>query len=342
MILEGAARRDIIVIGGSAGGLEALCQVLSDLPEDLPAAVFALLHMGASSHLAQILDQKVKLPVLSAEKGMVIQNGRVYVAVPGVHLLLHDDHILLRRGPRENLARPALDPLFRSAACTFGSRVIGVVLSGALSDGAAGLRAIKRCGGMAVVQDPAEAAVPSMPQSAIRHVAIDHVAPAHKLAALLVKLTRQPAGLSPEIPLEIRLETAIAAQELSSMAADDKLGTPSRFTCPECHGALWQIDDGNLLRYRCHVGHAYTADAMLSAQTVRAEEMLWSLMRTHQERAELARRMAAQERSMNRERLAEELLERAHGYEEDAQVVATLLRSYRSTMAAEEPEQEVP
>ena len=219
--------------------------------------------------------------------------------------------------------------------------MIGVVLSGSLSDGTAGLRAIKRCGGEAVVQDPADAAAPSMPQSAIWDVAVDHVAPASQLGALLSKLAGEPAGISPETPFETRLETAIAAQELSSMAADDKLGTLSRLTCPECNGTLWEIDDGSLLRYRCHAGHAYTADAMLSAHTVKAEEMLWSLMRAHHERAELARRMAARERSMNRDSLADELLDRAKSYDEDAEVVAGLLRDYR-TMAAQEFVQEVP
>jgi two-component system chemotaxis response regulator CheB len=189
---------DIVVIGASAGGLQALQRLLSDLPANLPAAIFIVLHMGASSHLAQVLGRSAVLPVSPAKSGQPIERGRIYVAVPGVHLLLHDEHILLRRGPRENLARPAIDPLFRSAACAFGARVIGVVLSGSLNDGTAGLRAIKQCGGIAIVQDPMDAAVPDMPRSAQRYVDTDHTVPIDALGDLLVRLVREPAGETPD------------------------------------------------------------------------------------------------------------------------------------------------
>lgn len=331
------AHRDIVVIGASAGGLQPLQRLVGDLPPDLPAAVFVVMHLGASSHLAAILDRPASLPVAQARSGQKIEPGHVYVAVPGLHLLLHDHHILLRRGPRENLARPAIDPLFRSAACTFGGRVIGVVLSGALNDGTAGLLAIKRCGGLALVQDPGDAAVPDMPLSVLRHVDVDETAPAGRLGALITSLVHEPAGATPAIPPDIRLETAIAAMELAGMATEDRLGTPSRFTCPECHGALWEMNDESLLRYRCHVGHAYTGQAMLSAQAVRAEELLWSLMRAHHERAELARKMARQERDNQRDRLADRLAERARDYDEDAEVVRGLLRRYEETSLAHEP-----
>src|SRR5918992_1352569 len=161
---------DIIVIGASAGGVEPLKRLIGGLRADLPASVFIVLHIGASSHLADILDRSGPLLVTQAKSGEPIKPSRAYVAAPGAHLLLHDSHLMLRRGPRENFARPAIDPLFRSAAATFGARVIGVVLSGGLNDGTAGLRAIKRCGGLAVIQDPDEAAVPEMPESARRHV----------------------------------------------------------------------------------------------------------------------------------------------------------------------------
>jgi two-component system, chemotaxis family, protein-glutamate methylesterase/glutaminase len=332
--------RDIIVIGASAGGLEVLERLLADLPDTLPAAIFVVLHMGTASHLTEILDRTSALPVVQTRTGQRIERGRVYVAVSGVHLLLHDGHILLRRGPRENLARPAVDPLFRSAACTFGSRVIGVVLSGRLNDGTAGLCAIKRCGGIAVVQKPSDAAYPDMPLSALQHAEIDHVAPAHALGELLTQLTREPAGETPPIPLEIRLEAAIAAQELSGMEAEDQLGSPSRFTCPECHGALWEIDEGSLLRYRCHVGHAFTAMAMLEAQTSSAEEMLWRLMRLHRERAALVRRMAREARSQSREAAATELQQRAHGYDEDAEIIRWLLNDHMAMIEGSESGQD--
>lgn len=329
------ANHDIVVIGASAGGLDVIKHVLRDLPADLPASIFIVTHIGATSHLAAILEQASPMPVVPARGGLTIERGRVYVAVPGVHLLLHDAHILLRRGPRENLSRPAIDPLFRTAACTFGGRVIGVVLSGALNDGSAGLRAIAQCGGITVVQEPAEATFPEMPLSAIRHVGVDHIVSMRGMGALLNRLVREPAGETPEIPEEIRLEAAIAAQELRGMASEDKLGTPSRFTCPECHGALWEIDDGSLLRYRCHVGHAFTGQAMLAAQGERTEEMLWSLMRAHQERAALARRLAVQERAENRLQSAEMLEERAKGCDEDAAVVEGLLGKPGSPLTVE-------
>jgi two-component system chemotaxis response regulator CheB len=221
----------------------------------------------------------------------------------------------------------AADRLFRSAAATFGSRVIGVVLSGALNDGTAGVRAIKQCGGVVVAQHPTDAAYPSMPLNVMRRAEVDHVVPADEMGQLLARLSCEPAGITPPIPSEIRLEPAIAAEEVAGMAAEDKLGALSRFTCPECHGALWKIDDGNLLRYRCHVGHAFTAEAMLAMQAERAEELLWSLMRAHQERATLARRMAEQERAQkNGNNLAQQLQTKAQGYDEDAAVIRSLLR----------------
>jgi two-component system chemotaxis response regulator CheB len=221
------------------------------------------------------------------------------VAVPDSHPLLHDEHVLLRRGPRENRFRPAIDPLFSSAAASFGGRVIGVVLSGALADGTgtAGLRAIKRCAGLAVVQDPSDAVVPGMPRSALRHVDVDHVCRIREMAGLLVGLARLPAGPTPEIPFDMRLETAIAAQELADMRADDVLGQPSRFTCPECRGALWEIEDGSMLRFCCHVGHAYAADVVLDAQAEEIDRLMGTLLRSRQERAALARRLAGHGRA---------------------------------------------
>jgi len=322
-----AINRDIVVIGASTGGIDALRVLLGDLPAGLPAAVFVVMHVGATSQLAAILDRVSGLPVAQAENGVSFERGRVYVAAPGRHLLLHGDHILLRRGPHENHARPAVDPLFRSAAATFGSRVIGVVLSGALSDGTAGLRAIKRCNGLAVVQDPDDATMADMPRSALQHVEVDHALPAGSMGALISMLTRQSAPPSPDVPLDIRLEAAIAAQELKDMKINDMLGKPSRFTCPECHGALWEIEDGSLLRYRCHVGHAYTGEAVAAAQNEEVDRLLGTLLRAHQERAGLAQRMAEHERKSGRSGLAEQLGRRAAEYDNDAQLLKALIRN---------------
>jgi two-component system chemotaxis response regulator CheB len=315
---------DIVVIGASAGGVDALRSLVRTIPVDLPAAVFVVLHVGVQSHLVSILQGAATLPVRQAESGAEIAPGRIVVAPPGAHLLLHDSHLLLSRGPRENMARPAIDPLFRSAAATFGGRVIGVVLTGALSDGTSGLRAVKRCGGLAVVQDPSDALVPEMPRNAIRHVDVDHVVALSEMGALLARLCRLPAGPTPKIPSEIRFETAIAAQELSGMGANDRLGELSPFTCPECQGSLWEVEDGSILRYRCHVGHAYTADAALAAGDAEIDVMLQKLLRSHRERAALARRMAQEERGHQRHGLADRLESRAAEYEENAELMLRL------------------
>lgn len=322
-----SATRDIIVIGGSGGGLEALRTLVRDIEPDLPATLFVVMHVGATSHLVPILAKAGPLPVVPAAPGQRFERGKIYVGVPGAHLLLHDGHMLLRRGPRENLARPAIDPLFRSAAASFGGRVIGVVLSGALADGTVGMRSIKRCGGLAVVQDPADALVPSMPLSALRHADVDHVCRAEEIAGLLARLARQPAGPTPEIPFDIRIEAAIAAQELADMRANDRLGQPSRFTCPECHGALWEIEDGSMLRFRCHVGHSFTADTVLASQGEEIDRLLGTLLRSHQERAALAHRMAEHERAKDRRALAAHLESRARDYEHDVEIMKNLLRS---------------
>lgn len=324
---RGRVTRDVIVIGGSTGAIEALSELLRGLPTDLPAAVFVVVHIGEASVLPAALRRRSVLPVEAARSGVRFERGRIYVGVPGVHLLLHDNYILLRRGPRENLSRPAIDALFRSAAASLGSRVIGVLLSGSLSDGTVGLRAIKRCGGMAIVQKPEEAAAPSMPRNAIRNVDVDHVRPVAEMPALLARLAREPADPSPEVPVDIRLEAAIAARELADMTVDEALGKSSSFTCPECHGALWEIRDGPMLRYRCHVGHAFTADGVLAAQNDEIDRMLETLQRAHQERVALARRVAEQERAEQRHRLADHLETRAREYEDDARFVLELIRS---------------
>lgn len=322
-----AGVRDIVTIGGSAGALEALKTILQGLKPDLPAALFVVLHIGESSQLTRVLASVSALPVSAAQTGQRIRLGRVYVAVPGCHLLLHGDHILLRRGPRENLARPAIDSLFRSAAASQGSRVVGMLLSGGLSDGTAGLHAIKRCGGLTIVQDPADAAVPEMPRNALQHVDIDHTGRTADLAALINRLTGTPAGPTPEIPLDIRLETAIAAQELTDMTAEDMLGSPSRLTCPTCSGALWEIEEGARLRFRCHVGHAFSAEDLQKSQDDEVERLLDMLLRSHQERAALAGRMADRARAGKRPALADQFDERARDHQKDVEILKKLRRS---------------
>ncbi|ESW89130.1 protein-glutamate methylesterase [Mesorhizobium sp. LSJC285A00] len=323
---DGCENRCIVTIGASAGGVDALKRLVRDLSPDIPAALLVVQHVGPTSYLGDILGRAANMPVANASNGMKVKNGHIFVATPGAHLLLHDDHMLLRRGPRENLARPAIDPLFRSAACSFGGSVIGVVLTGSLSDGTAGLHAIKMCGGVSVVQDPGDAAVPDMPLSALQNVEIDHCVPLSEMAGLLHRLASEIAGPTPEIPSGIRLEAAIAAQEHSTMElTEGQLGTPSTFVCPECHGPLWEIEDGPITRYRCHTGHAFGADVLMQAQADDAEQALWSLLRAHQQRAELAKRTAKREAARERHSLASQMAARAAEYEADAKLIEEII-----------------
>lgn len=329
------SNHDVIVIGASAGGVEPLKRIVSDLPADLPAAVFVVVHVGQVSYLPEILDRAGPLPALVAENGAAVRKGHVFIAPPGFHLLLHDGHTMLRRGPRENLARPAIDPLFRSAALSFGARAVGVLLSGSLSDGTAGLRAIKAVGGVAVIQHPGDALVPSMVESALRYVDVDQCLPAAELGGVLAKIAAEPAGKTFPATPALRLEAAIAAQEHATMKDEEQLGELSMFTCPECHGPLWEIEDGDMLRYRCHTGHAFTADAVMEAQAIEADDILWSLLRSHQQRAEFARRMAERQKLQDRTALAIEFSKRAKEYEADAALIERI-RAGRRGQAAED------
>jgi two-component system, chemotaxis family, protein-glutamate methylesterase/glutaminase len=321
---------DVVVIGGSSGCFGVLREILQSLPRDFPATVLIAAHVAPFVSLANIIGSGSSLPIKAAESGERLQSGQVYLAVPDAHLLVHDHHLLTRRGPRENLSRPAIDPLFRSAACAFGPRVIGVLLSGYLNDGSAGLDAIKTCGGLTVVQAPRDAEAPSMPQKALEAVEVDHCVPGRDIAPLLNKLVQEPPGTAPGIPPKLQLEVAIAAQETAGMDINEKLGERSPFTCPDCDGVLWQMDDDRVLRFRCHIGHAVTADAMLAQKDSSADAILERLLRTHEERAELARKLAARAAASRREANAQALQQRAMGYEEDASIVRDLLSKVTS------------
>ncbi len=317
--------RDIVVVGGSAGAIEALKALLPALPGDLPAAVFVVVHIGSTTHslLPEILGRAGPLPAQAAKDGARFERGCVYVAPPDRHLLLDRGRIALRRGPRENLARPAIDPLFRSAAAGFGSRVIGVLLSGMLYDGASGLRAIKRCGGIAVVQ--ADPSYPEMPRHALQATEVDHRIPAADLGALLARLVGEPAGPSPEVPEDLRFEVRVAAGELAGIEGEDRLGALTPLTCPECGGSLWEIEDGPILRHRCHTGHAYDGTLLLAEQSDRINRALWSALRAHEERAALLRRHAEHARARQASQEASRGNERAAEHDQHVQSIRQLV-----------------
>lgn len=282
-----------IVIGASSGGVSALLQLVAGLPDDLPAVVGVVLHVGAQpSILPDLLSARGKLPAVHPGHGQALRPGTIYVAPPDRHLLFTADAVRLSRGPRENHARPAIDPLFRSAALHWRERAVGVVLTGDLDDGSAGLRAIKDCGGTAVVQDPADAVEPSMPASALASVEVDHCLPLAGIAAALARIVgHEPAAPAAAAGAGVAREQDIfeGRQVMENL---DTVGRQSPLTCPECGGSLWELKDARPLRYRCHTGHAYSARSLEFAQTETAEQSLWSSVRALKEREMLLRRLA--------------------------------------------------
>src|SRR5690242_1177532 len=317
------SNRDIIVIGGSAGATAPLRDILTNLPADLPAAVFVVLHIPAQGAglFSTIASAASRLPVLQAQRGMAIENGHIYIAVPDHHLLIYDNQIMLGRGPPESMARPAIDALFRSAALQYGPRVIGVVLSGLLSDGAAGLNAIQRCGGFTLVQDPADAIADEMPLRAMEVTTVDLCVSAARIGDVLSDLAREQAGATLPAPPELRLEVEIAAGE--RVGSDRLMGIakPAPFTCPNCGGVLSQLKASHPLRFRCQVGHAYTTDALAKEQEGRVDEALRVALRIIEERAELVHRMAEDGRRSGRAAVALMYDSRATEYREYADMI---------------------
>ena len=308
------AKRDIIVIGASAGGAEALRHLCAALPSDIPAAIFVVWHMPSHSFgiLPQMLQPVSHLPVANALHDQSIMPGTITVAPPDYHLLLEGGRIRLTQGPRENRFRPAIDPMFRSAATCFGPRVIGVVLSGALDDGTSGLWAIKDRGGLAVAQDPTDALFPGMPTSAIRNVAIDHILQAHQMGELLDRLAREPVTLpTPEAPEPLTLEVESAAMMTTDDEDMSRLGEVSQFTCPECHGSLWRIIEGKIVRFRCRTGHAFSSTTLLDELTESIERSLWASVRGFEENASLLEHLGRHLREQGENGIADEYLSRA-------------------------------
>lgn len=286
---------NVVAVGASAGGVEALSNFAAGLPPDLPYAVVVTLHMaaGAPSVLARILDRNGPLPAVQATEGAPLEASKIYVSIPDHHLLVDDHHIVLSDGPTENGHRPAINALFRSVALAYGQRAVGVLLSGVLDDGQLGLAAIRSRGGTTIAQSPADALFPTMPQNAIDAALVDHTVPAAELGGLLKQLAdREFEDLEMERDARMELENRIAmAGRFSTDFDTTALGPPSEFSCPDCNGTMIAISEGN---YRCHVGHAWSADALLRARDKEVDGALWVAIRSLQEKAKLSRRLADQ------------------------------------------------
>jgi two-component system chemotaxis response regulator CheB len=319
--------RDLVVVGASAGGVEALRAFVANLPVDLPAAVCVVLHLpaGGSSALAAILSRSGPLPAVSARHGQPLEKGHVYVAPPDHHLLVPDGVMHLSHGPTENGHRPAVDVLFRSAAISHGSRTIGVQLSGALDDGAAGMVAIAARGGLVMVQDPDDALYRSMPESVLRYTRADHVLPAGKMGGVV----REHAGHAVnedvgDISPLTKMEALVASRDGGAVGDEvNDFGVPAGISCPDCSGGLVRLE-AESTRFRCRVGHAWTADALLEAQSTALEKALWTALRTLEEKASLAHKMHQDAVGKSQQRL----VARYRRAEEEANEAADVLRDH--------------
>ena len=322
---------DIIVIGASAGGLKVFETIVSQLPSNLPAAVFIVWHLSPDypSLLPEILARQTPLPVKHARGKEPIRPGHIYVAPPNHHMLVEWGNVRLSRGPKENRFRPAIDVLFRSAALAYGQRVIGVVLTGSLDDGAAGLYAIKQQGGIAVVQDPTDALHSSMPMAAMKAVEVDYCVPCIEIGALLVDLVNKAIPVQEVNPVseKMDIEVGIAREDQGLEIGIMKLGELSPYTCPECHGVLLQLKEGSLLRFRCHTGHAYSLNTLLAEVTQSIEESLWDGIRTIEASEMLMIHTAKHLREMNEHEAADLLLQKAEDAKRRAHLVRQALMS---------------
>jgi two-component system, chemotaxis family, protein-glutamate methylesterase/glutaminase len=330
-----ADHRNIIVIGTSAGGLEALDAIVRQLPSGFRAAVFIVQHMAPENTgeaLLSRLRRNRAFECVLARDGEKFVAGRIYIAPPDYHLLVKNDYVLVTKGARENRYRPGIDPLFRSAAATHGSRVIGVILTGMLDDGTAGLIAIKKCGGVTVVQDPKEADYPEMPNSALNNLDVDYCVPLAEMSRLLEKLVDGHPGPKKPIPQDVKVEALIAERVLSDVKQVSGLGHQVPYNCPNCGGVLWKIDAATGQMYRCHTGHSFTDVALLTSQTEKIEETLWTSLRMFEERKNLLNNMAQIAKSPGEKR----------SYSEKAHATQIHINRIREMLLAPSPQAEKP
>ena len=281
----------IVVVGASAGGLNALITLAQQLPADFPAAVLIVMHISPDATgdvLMDALNRNGKLNCKHAEQGELIAAGQVYLAPSDHHLMIgKKGKLLVTKGAQENRSRPGIDPLFRSAAVSYGNRVTGIILTGYLDDGTAGLIAVQRCGGTCIVQDPTEAQYPDMPRNALNQMKPDFCVPVTEMGSILARLMMTVPGRQKPIPKDLIREAKIAERVLSDLASVNALGEQVPFNCPGCGGVLWKMDNGPFVRYRCHTGHAYTSASLLAAQTQKIEETMWIALRMFEERRNL-------------------------------------------------------
>jgi two-component system chemotaxis response regulator CheB len=323
--------RNLIVIGSSAGGLEALDALIRQLQANIHTSIFIVQHMAPENTGAAILHRLKKHKAFRcdlATNGEKLVPGRIYVGRADYHLLVKKDHVLVTKGARENRYRPGIDPLFRSAAVTHGPQVIGVLLSGMLDDGTAGLTAIKKCGGVTIVQDPKDAAYPEMPQSALNNLKVDYCLPVSQMGKVVERLVNRHPVKATRVPQDVRTEAIIAERVLSDVKQVGGLGEQVPYNCPNCGGVLWKMMASKAQRYRCHTGHSFTAAALLTSQTEKIEETLWVSLRMFEERKNLLNNMAENDTYASKRR----------SYSEQAQATQVHIERIRAMLTAAQPE----
>lgn len=318
--------RNVVVIGASAGGVEAMIGLFRSLPTDYPGAIFVVQHMPAyaKSNLDLVLQSYTELKVKKGDDGEKIEGGTVYVARSDQHLMVERDRVVISKGPRENRFRPAVDTLFRSAAHAYRDRVVGVVLSGALNDGTSGMWTINRLGGTTIVQDPEEAMFADMPSNVMEYTTVDYKLPVvqigpllHTLAGKEIEPTVKQDRFDINEPL-LEVELGIAKGKNGLKMGITEMGTPSPLACPECHGALTQFQEGKLLRFRCHTGHAHTGESLLASIQENVEKSMWEVMRGMEESNLLLGRMAEQLQRSDRQPLADKYRQEAERIQRQA------------------------
>ncbi len=325
---------DLIVIGASAGGVEAILQLVRELPADLPAAICLVQHTAATaqSYLPELLMKAGPLPAIHAVDQQIIETRHIYVAPPDYHMIAERGRLRLEKGPRVNHTRPAIDPLFRSAANAYGPRLIGVLLSGRLDDGAAGMLAISQHGGTTIAQEPAEALYPDMPRSAIFLDHVKYILPLVEIADVLNRLTREKSysETGGETVRESEIDTGaqLVDQDIHREEAGELVNAPTAFVCPDCNGPLWELRDGRLLQFRCRIGHLFSPEVLLAEHGENIETAQWNVVRTMEEHASLKRRMATRRRELGD-------MERANQLEEEAVILDTKVVILRQQVLGE-------
>jgi two-component system, chemotaxis family, protein-glutamate methylesterase/glutaminase len=324
------ANRNVLAIGTSAGGVEALRFLASEFPRDFPASVLAVIHLSAQyqSSLDSILTQAGPLPARFAKDDTTVEPAQIYIGPPDSHLILEGDKLRLGQGPRENNTRPAIDPLFRSVAQCCGYRAVGAVLTGTLGDGASGLHTLHEYGGLTVVQDPNDAAFSGMPEAALTNFTPDHVTSLAGMPVLFQRLLNEPQGKPIEPSSDLIYEVDLAKGRNGSMSQLDQMAERSLLACPDCHGVMWEIKEGDLIRYRCHVGHAYTAELMSLALDETLRRALNSGLRALDERIALSRRLFEQAKNAGRTHLAESWRKKLAECEQEAEVLRDSIKRF--------------